>query len=544
MPPRGRFVIGAWAVAFLFTLPVRAHGQKPAFVDNFIEFHSALAGTYGDEGRQVTSALDRMAAALDVWERQNQETELHLRARAGTTPADVAILYVDQLRLPEAIDAMQQAIAVDPQRASYYEFLGLLHQALGRSVEAGVAFDRARSLDPADPIAAYLAAAHLADRGGGDGMAPLVATLMAAAKRGEPARTWPFPRLTLVNDLSAKTPVFSPPLYADGFVAMAAGRFREAVQLFRAAAAEDPLVVDPAARSPQLLAGVAALRERRGDEAVRQLEAASASLPSSPEAHRILGVVYRANGRLAESINQFEAAVRLAPRSERARLALGSALMEAGRLEEAASVHRETIALLPASGDARWALAVVFEQLRRWQEAIGALEPATALTVMAGKTHLYWKIAQLAHAYNRDYPRVIALIASRNWLVLNEPLSHKDLGLAYHRAGRDEEALAELLMATLLGAEDGEMLSAMGQIHLAAGRLEQAEARSRRAVALDPELPQARYVFGITLKRLGRNTEATEQLAAFKRLREAALEEQRRQFEANATAPGGPSTTP
>ncbi len=530
MPPARRSVIAAWAVALLLTFSVRATAQKSAFIDAFVDFHSALPGIYGDEGPQVTAALDRMAASLDAWERASREAEAALRARVSTTPADIAVLYADEQRLNDAIDAMRLAIAAEPRRAPYYVFQGLLHQAAGHPMEAGTAFNAAHALEPADPIAAYLTAAHLADEGGGDDIKPLVATLMAAAERGRLPPS-PFAQFALVDDLSATTPIFSPPAYADGFASMAAGRFREALERFRAAVAGDPLVTDPAGRAPRVLAGISALRDQRGAEAIDQLEAAAAALPTSPEAHRVLGVAYRAVGKLPESIVQFEAAVRLAPRVARARLALGSTLMEAGRLDDAVRALRETIEILPASGDARWALADVYERLDRGTDAVASLEAAAALTVMAGKAHLYWRIAQLAHGYWRDFPRVIAMVSRRTWLVLNEPHAHKDLGMAYERAGRADEALTELLMATLLGYEDGEMLGAMGQIHLAAGRLDMAEATLQRAVTLAPDLPQARYALGSTLRRLGRIEEATQQLDAYRRLQAAAFEAQRRAFE-------------
>jgi tetratricopeptide (TPR) repeat protein len=536
MPPARRSVTAAWVIALLLTLPVRAAAQKSPFIDAFIDFHSALPGTYGDEGPQVTAALDRMATSLDAWERANREAEAGLKARAGTTPADLALLYADQQRLGDAINAMQLAIAAEPRRASYYVFQGQLHQAAGHPAEAGAAFNAARALDPADPIAAYLAAAHLADKGGGNGMTPLVATLMASAARGRLPGTAPFARFALVEDLSAKTPMFSPAAYADGFASMAAGRFREAIERFRAAVSRDPLVTDPAGRTPGVLAGIAALRNRQGAEAIRELAAGAAALPTSPEANRALGVAYRAMARLPESIAKFEAAVRLAPRDTRARIALGTTLLEAGRLDDAERVLRETIEILPASGDARWALADVYERLDRGMDAVASLDAAASLTVVAGKAHLYWRIAQLVHGYWRDFPRVIAVVARRTRLALNDPNAHKDLGMAYERAGRTDEALAELLMATLLGLEDGEMLGAMGQIHLAAGRLDVAEATLRRAVALDPELPQPRYALGSTLRRLGRIEEATEQFDTFRRLQTAAFEAERRGFEIDAAA--------
>jgi tetratricopeptide (TPR) repeat protein len=537
MPAR-RSIVAVWAVAFLFSLPARATAQKYAFLDAFIEFHSALPGTYGDEGPRVIAALDRMATSLDSWEQLNRNAEEALRARPGTTPADVALLEIDRWRLDDALDAMDRAITINPRRASYYVLRGLLLHKTGQTKRAGADFDVAHALDPADSIAAYLLAAHLAEEGGSDRLAPLVATLLATAEQGAPPATTPFPKLALVDDLSAKVPVFSPPVYADGFASFAAGRFREAIERFRATAERDPLVIDEAGRNPHVRAGIRALREGQGREAIAELEAATSALPTSPEAHRVLGVAYRAVGRLAESIAQFETAVRLGrgvAEVQRPRIALGTTLMEAGRLEDAERVLRDTVATFPASGDARWALAQVYERLDRATDAVAILEATMPLTVIAGQSHLYWRIAELAHGYWRDNDRVIAMLSKRTRLLLNVPETHKDLGMAYYRAGRADEALAELLMATLLHYEDAEMFGAMGQIHLAAGRLALAATITRRAVVLDPNLAQARYVLGSTLRRLGQLDQATEQLNAFQRLQAAKFEAQRRGFEIDAT---------
>jgi tetratricopeptide (TPR) repeat protein len=78
------------------------------------------------------------------------------------------------------------------------------------------------------------------------------------------------------------------------------------------------------------------------------------------------------------------------------------------------------------------------------------------------------------------------------------------------------------------------MLGTIGQIHLTSGRFDAAEVTLRRAIALDPRLPQVRYALGSTLQRLGRSAEAKAQLDESQRLRASVLEEQRRAFE-NAT---------
>ena len=546
----GLRVAAVWLVCIV-TTPAAALAQKPAFVDALVEFHSALFGTYGDEGAQVAAGLDRLSAALDGWERSNATGEAELRRRPATTPAEWALFYADTLQFERAIASIRDAIAAEPGRAPLHVYLGGLYEAAGRPADAAAAFEAARRLDPLDPVAAYLAGQHPAgqplpgqrapDDSGRAAMQPLVATLMAAYERPRPPAAARLPDFSLVDDLSASTRVFAPAAYERGFALIAQRRFREAIDSLRQSAALDPLVVDPAGRSASVVRGIAALRARRGADAVEQLEAAVREQPGSSEAHRILGIVYRAVGRMSSSITAFQAAVRLAPADERAQVALGSALMEAGRLDEAERAVKEAIARLPQSGDARWALSLVYERLDRGDDAIRLLEEAASLIVVAGKSHLYWRIAQMAHGYHRDHERVIAVLTRRARLVPNEAHAHKDLGLAYSRAGRGDEALMELLMAALLGHEDAETLTAIGQIHLTQDRLDRAAATLERAVALDPGSSAARYALGRALQRLGRTAEAAEQLAAFDRLRAQAFEEQRQTFERESAAGGAPA---
>jgi Flp pilus assembly protein TadD len=85
-------------------------------------------------------------------------------------------------------------------------------------------------------------------------------------------------------------------------------------------------------------------------------------------------------------------------------------------------------------------------------------------------------------------------------------------------------------MTTLLGVEDVETLTAIGQIHLGAERFDAAEVTLRRAVAMDPKNSQARYALGTTLMRVGKTAEGKQQLDEFQRLRAVVLEEQRREF--------------
>ena len=58
-----------------------------------------------------------------------------------------------------------------------------------------------------------------------------------------------------------------------------------------------------------------------------------------------------------------------------------------------------------------------------------------------------------------------------------------------------------------------------------------AERTLRRAVALSPANPQARYALGNTLIRMGKTAEGMQHLTEFERLSSSARDDLRRQFE-------------
>src|SRR6185503_2492286 len=273
---------------------------------------------------------------------------------------------------------------------------------------------------------------------------------------------------------ASRTPVFAPAHYAEGFALLRSGRFPEAMVQFRTALETDPLLRDPSGLNSHVLAGATAMRENRTAAAIEHLEAAVAELSESSEAHRLLGLAYRAGARPQDATRHLRDAVRLAPHDERAGVALGAMLTEAGSLSDAEQVLRQTIEAVPASGVARWTLAVVYDLQNRGVDALSTLDEVVALPIVAGKAAVHWRIAQLANR-REQYEQVIAALAQRARLLPNEPEAHKDLGSAFLRLGRDDEALTEFLMALSLGGEDAPTLSAIGRIHLAAERFDAAE---------------------------------------------------------------------
>ena len=276
--------------------------------------------------------------------------------------------------------------------------------------------------------------------------------------------------------------------------------------------------------------GIARLRAGSMQEAIAPLQSAAAMYGNSSEVHRILGTAYGAVGNDAQAIEHLRRAVQLAPCDERGRLALSHALRDAGRPDEATQSLRDTLAALPGSAEARWTLAGVLDKAGRGIEAARELDAAAALTLVAGKTALDWQAAEI-YDLHQNFDRVVGLLRRRVRLDPNNPAVHRQLGLVQSRLGYADDAFVELAMADLLGGADAESLTVLGQIHLDADRLADAESVLRRAVATGPDRQDAHYALGRTLLRQGRAGQAKEQLDAFERIRNQAMADQRRDFE-------------
>jgi tetratricopeptide (TPR) repeat protein len=402
-------------------------------------------------------------------------------------------------------------------------------------VEAVRALRRAWEIDREDPVSAYLLSSRQTDPTASDDLTPQTLPLLAVLNRRfasvPPDRHIDlFPQIALVPDAAAVTPVFSPARYADGFTLVEKGRYQEAIASFRRALARDPLVVDAPARLERLQPAIARLRDGDAESAIPLLEAAVAAAPRSFEAHRILAAAYGDAGNDALSIQHLEIAAGLAPDDERANLALGRALADVGQVERAEQVLMSVAQKLPQSTDVHSALADLYEGSDRGRNALHELEIAATFTVIAGKGALYLRLADLEHRH-LEYDRVIDPLTRRARLDPNNARAHTDLGLAYTRVGRTRDALVEFVAASLIGPDNAETLTAIGQIHFDAGRYAAAETVLRRAIAVGPALNQARYLLGQTLDRLGRANESREQLAQYDRLRAAANDAFRHVFE-------------
>jgi len=517
-------VLASCACAAVAASPAIAAAQRAVFVEGLSELTDAVAGTYGDEGARIGPALDKMAAGLAEWDRAIQAYESRLTSELPGAQPRVALqmrvtlgeMYVERGRLADALRELDAASRLEPQRADLHLLRGLVLDASAKSTDAGEAFRSAWALDASDPIKAYYVFHHAATTGNTKDMQGARETLAAGYLRllhdGARAKASPFVGIELLQDSAEGTPILSSVAYSQGYAHLEHGDYDEAIAEFRKAAAIDPLVTDPAARSASMMQAVAALRQGRLAEARSLLEGATA-LQDSSEAHRVLGLTYWADSQDDKSIEQLEIAIRGNPRDERSRLALARVLTSAGRDSDAERALRETIHALPDSALARWWLGWGYERLNRFADARREFE-LVAADAVAGRSQFYASIGRLAGGA-ADVPGAIAAFARAVSASPNDPIVHKYLAGALLQQDRADEAFVELVAALLIDPLDADAHAGVGQIHLDAGRYDQAVGALRRAVELSANDAEARYALATALMRLGNTQEAVRELERF-----------------------------
>jgi len=530
-----RLVLSLLLVALV--VPSTAFAQRAGFLAAFVQFYQTLRGAYGDEGPQLAAQLEKMTTALTAWDREIRDAEGQLQPRLNGADAQTALevhtilasLYLERGRFEDALREFEADIKIDPTRAAFHRYKGLIYQATARPADAADAFRAAWLVDPTDPQNTYRLIVYRSASTTPPQIEQALASL--AQIEGEltrlerPRATSLFRTTQAIDDDAGGAMGFVPPAYARGFSLLQRGEYEEGLAAFRAAVAADPLVADAASRSAPMAQGIAALRQGRVDTAVERLEAAVARAGDSSEAHRLLGTAYGIRGDMARSVQHLRDAVRLNPRDERSWIALASTLEDTGELAEAVTALRDAIAMLPDSGALRWRLASTRRQGTD-ESDLDLLSLADRFVLFAGKGELFGQMAAMAQAH-LEYDRAVNRLELRVALTPNNAAAHKALGRAYIDQSREEIGYAELVTALLLDPLDAETLTALGRLHLAAARTPRAIAALERALALDAGNSQALQALGNALTRAGRTAEGQQRLEESVRRQAQDVEDQR-----------------
>jgi tetratricopeptide (TPR) repeat protein len=501
----------------------------------FANLNVALEGTYGDEGAEIVRQLDDLSQAIADWDRSIRETEMRLRPQIEGSPQGAAaahealgFLYLERSRFSDAIAEFQGASALAPTLAAPHLLRGFALDAMG-STDAGTAFRQAWALDPENPVAVYMAIARSSvDESDRNRARDTLLHLAQDAIRGpRPRVRSPFFHPAAPADEANGAPSFALARYAEAFSLAMRGQFDEFVAQVRKAIASDPLIADQSSKTEGMPQAAVALRSGRLSTALAALETAVKSAPGSSEAHRMLGTVAALAGDTPKSVSHLEAALKIRPDDERSWMALARVRADAGAITDAARTLEAAIAAIPGSGGLRWRYARLLVRLDRNADALEQFSEAQRRAPISGRALMHQSVAALA-TLQQDIGRAVGASDFRVRVNLNDAEAHRDLAELYTKQGREDEAFAELAIASWLDPDEALTLVALGRSHMAAHRDLDAIEALERAVALGPNLREAHYALAQALTRAGRRADAQRQLTEFERLRAEAIARDRR----------------
>jgi tetratricopeptide (TPR) repeat protein len=492
----------------------------------------SAAGSFGDEGPQISMLVESLAGALDNADRVVASLTTQPGGLGCSAQIDLARTLFVIGRPADAVAALDTAA----RKEACVEALllrGLVHLRSGDSTQASKTFLTAWERDRSNAKSAYWLVHSdpaIVDRPEGQRALDVLRSAYAAALAQNPASK-PQPRfatLDVASRIADGTPVVLPVAYMRGYSLLLAGERDRALTEWRRALATDPLLTDSARTSPDVAAGIAALRRGHLSEGRDRFTQAVVLEPASSEAHRLLATAHWLERDLESAARQLKVAVGLRADDERSRLMLARVFDEMGALGNAETMLRETLDRLPHSGLVQLSLAMVYQKLNRDAD-MARLYAAIARdsAPLDGQSRLFARAGSLYQNAGDTDAAFDAFLRS----VRADPNVadvHAELARAQLEYDWRDGAYAEYVASLLIDPADPNAYLGIGQLHLNAGRYAEALTALERLVRLQPNYAAARYMLGNALVRVGRTDEGARELAAFQQLETAAADRRRR----------------
>ena len=253
--------------------------------------------------------------------------------------------------------------------------------------------------------------------------------------------------------------------------------------------------------------GLIRTQQKRYDEAVTLIRAATKQRPNSAEAFVNLGNALQGARRAGDALPCYEQALMIRPDFALAHVNLASAHTVLRNFEEAIVSCRSALVIDPFNAEAHNNLANALCSMKRFEEGIESFHAALAAKPDFPEALFNLGIACL------ELGRFEEAAESNRKVIASRPdfaPAHNNLGKALLVLRRFEEAVASLRKAIeiqerLPGAHDN-----LGVALSALGRHTEAAASFRRALAINPNFAAAHANLAATQSKLGQLDEALE----------------------------------
>ncbi|MBD2124863.1 tetratricopeptide repeat protein [Microcoleus sp. ZQ-A2] len=251
------------------------------------------------------------------------------------------------------------------------------------------------------------------------------------------------------------------------------------------------------------------LKDERLEEAALKYKAALLLDPNNTNAHSLLGLALKDQGKLEEAIACYRQALRLDPNHAIVHSLLGMALHDQGKLEEAIACYRQALRLNPNYADVHYTLGIALHAQGKLEEAIACYRQALRLDPNHANAHNNLGLA----LYNQGrLEEAIACYRQALRLNPNHADIHYILGVILKDQGKLEEAIACYRQALRLNPNFANAHNNLGVILHDQGRLEEAIACYRQALRLNPNDAIVHSLLGLALKAQGKLEEAIAEL--------------------------------
>ncbi len=203
--------------------------------------------------------------------------------------------------------------------------------------------------------------------------------------------------------------------------------------------------------------------------------------PATSKAEPTPAEIFASQGRegLTAAVENYKGIIAKSPDNVAAYSALGSAYMLLGKVDEAENTLKEGIARCPSP------------------------KPGTKVELLKDAVHLRTNLANLCMAKG-DFPRAQALLEEVVAISPADAAAHNNLANAFVLQGKFDLAGPQYDLATALQADNPETWCNWGTMLYHANRMSEAEAKFRKAIALNKDGAKYYYWLGRVLRKQGR----------------------------------------
>jgi tetratricopeptide (TPR) repeat protein len=455
-------------------------------------------------------------------------TAVRLRPDFPQPQAELGKILLKRGDVQGAIVHLEKAMALEPEEAApayvlaqAYRRNGQMDRARDLLARVSTLNARERGDDPDDEMKRMVV--RLVREGSTPPRAPAAASAAAAeyerslacASAGDLEGS-----IATLRQVIESAPVFADARYALGlnlwnrFKAPLGGRRKEDLDEAVAALRQ---AVDLEANRPQfhMLLGQLLAEQQNLGPAIEHLKRAATLAPQDPETAYNLGVALRLNGDLEAAEVQFRAAVGLNADHALARRSLGLILRQRGDVAAAADELRRAAAARPDDAQGPYLLGTVLLRLGDVPAAIDALRQATRLDPTLTEAHV-----TLAQAFAKNGQKDEALMAQAEVQRLNAEKADFGRMLVLLDASADLLKKGKVADAIAQGREALALVPTFAEAHYQLGlalrqdprAIVEAESAFRQAIALDARHARAHRELGRLLESKGDKDGAQEAL--------------------------------